>query len=241
MHLRTVETPGIWFSTICRKNGLSPPDEQVGLMEQYACLLLEWNQKINLVSRKDEDQIWSNHILHCASILFRLRLLPGQRILDLGTGGGLPGIPLKILLPELEFLLLDSTRKKINAVQDIIERLRLEGISTLWGRAEELAGNRNLVSQFDYIVARAVAPLNDLIKWAAPFVRHGIRGHSISSSTRLTVIPPALIALKGGDLDKELADAKRGGLIRGIEVIDLVFHGSEQISSSDKKIVVVNF
>src|SRR5512140_2094922 len=116
-----MEAPAIWFHNICRKNGLNPTDGQIRLLEQYVSYLLEWNQKINLISRKDEEQVWQNHILHSAAPLFKVKLDPNPRIMDLGTGGGLPGIPLKILVPESEFLLVDSTRKKTVAVQDMIE------------------------------------------------------------------------------------------------------------------------
>ncbi len=236
-----METPAIWFYNICRKNGLVPTDSQIQLLDQYVGYLLEWNHKINLVSRKDEEQVWQNHILHSVSPLFKLKLDVKPHIMDLGTGGGLPGIPLKILLPESEFIVVDSTRKKVLAVQDMIDRLGLKGVTAIWGRAEELVSQKNLISHFDYIVARAVAPLKDLIKWSVPFVRSN-RSNETTQSTPLPKVPaPALIALKGGDLEDELAKAKRGDVIRSVDVIDLVFPGSEEISSGDKKIVVVRF
>jgi 16S rRNA (guanine527-N7)-methyltransferase len=234
-----LENPGIWFSNICRKNGLSLTGNQLVLLEQYVALLLEWNKKINLVSRKDEDRIWPNHILHCVSILFKLGFHPEEHILDLGTGGGLPGIPLKILLPNSRFVLIDATRKKASATQDMIDRLGLVDIQALWGRAEDLAKDQNLVSRFGYIVARAVAPLKDIIKWSSPFAQRGIRKESGSSGPNALVQPPAIILLKGGDLEEEIEEAKRKLLIRKIEVINLVFQGSEEISNADKKIVVV--
>jgi 16S rRNA (guanine527-N7)-methyltransferase len=237
--MNTVEAPGIWFRTICKRNGLIPTDRQIQLLEQYAALLIEWNKKINLISRREEDRVWQNHILHSVSPLFKLKLVDRPRIMDLGCGGGLPGIPLKIFLPDSEFVLLDSTRKKIMTVQDIIMTLGIDGISAVWGRAEEVASQNNLVSHFDYIVARAVAPLNDLIKWSIPFLRRVNLDKIAQPAAPLRVVPPALIALKGGDLENELSKAKRAHAIRSVEVVNLVFPGSEEMSAPDKRVVIV--
>ncbi len=235
-----MESPTLWLANICRKNGLHPTDSQLHLLEQYVALLLEWNKKINLISRKDEEQVWANHILHSISVLFKLRLREDAHILDLGTGGGLPGVPLKILMPNSTFLLLDATRKKVSAVQDMVDKLGLHGVETLWGRAEEVVEQENLVSHFDYIVTRAVATLTDLVSWSAPFLRHPHPaeprppGHEYVSS-------PALIALKGGNLEEELSKMKQRGAPGDVDVIGLVFPGSEEIAAVDKKIVVVHF
>ena len=237
--MNDLETAGIWLQTICRKNDLIVSDEQVGLLERYVDYLLEWNRKVNLISRQDEELVWQNHILHSVCLLFRLRLRKNSKIMDLGTGGGLPGIPLKILLPDSEILLIDSTRKKITAVQDMLRALDLGGIVGLWGRAEELAKDPKLHSHFDYIVARAVAPLNDLIAWSKPFLRPSPEAPHPEGTDQPP--PPALIAPKGGDLGQEIDEAKREQNARSIEVVDLVFPGSEEISTSGKKIVVVKF
>lgn len=212
-------------------------DDQIGLLQEYVGQLLEWNQKINLISRQDEDLVWQNHILHSISLLFVLKLREPSRIMDLGTGGGLPGIPLKILLPDIEFFLLDSTRKKIVAVQDMLRRLGLSGIEAVWGRVEELAKQENLL--FDYIVSRAVAPLSDLVSWSKPILRSQVTGSQTGNDGQPS--PPALIAFKGGDLEEEVAAANRKQKVGSIDVVDLVFPGSEEISSGGKKIIVVKF
>ena len=235
-----LETPPIWFRSVCRKNGLVIDNGQVDQMERYVSLLLEWNKKINLISRKGEENVWSSHILHSASILFTLKLVDNPAVLDLGSGGGLPGIPLKILLPRSTFRLIDSTQKKITAVQDIITRLGLQGVETSWGRAEELSRQSNLSSHFDYIVARAVAPLDDLVRWSAPFLQRVGQERSVVPGSP-TLQPPALVALKGGDIQTEIAKTKRMKEVRSIEVADLIFSGSEDLPSTDKKIVVVKF
>lgn len=234
-----METPGIWLRTICRKNGLPVSDDQIALLQDYVARLLDWNRKVNLISRQDEELVWQNHILHSVSLLFKLKLRRPSIIMDLGTGGGLPGIPLKILLPDVDFLLIDSTRKKVIAVQEMLRGLGLPGIEALWGRAEDLVKQENLLSHFDYIVARAVAPLTMLASWSKPFLRPALTAEQRESDGRLS--PPALIALKGGDLEEEVAETNRGEKIGSIKVMDLVFPGSEEISSTGKKIVVVKF
>ncbi len=214
-------------------------DEQTKQMEHYVDQLLAWNKKVNLISRQDEELVWQNHILHSISPLFKLKLKDSPTILDLGTGGGLPGIPLRILLPDSEIILIDATRKKIIAVDDMLAKLKLQSIRALWGRVEELTREESLVCHFDYIITRAVAPLNDLITWCKPFLRRSPT--ALHSAENVYPSPTALIALKGGDLEEEISKASRGDKIRSIEVLDLVFPGSEEMSSIGKKIVVVRF
>lgn len=239
-----MENPEIWIRTICRKNGRSVDDQALSLLSTYTGLLLEWNQKINLISRKDENNVWENHILHSISMLFKVQLAEGSRVLDLGTGGGLPGIPLSILCPSLSFTLLDATQKKVKAVKDMVGRLGIRNVDTSWGRAEDLAGNSMFQKKFDYVVARAVAPLRDLVRWSAPLLSPGgSQPHSWSNRSgpeASPIIPPALIALKGGLLEKEMRELERGSKNVSVRVHDLVFDGSEHVLASDKKIVIVN-
>lgn len=234
-----MESPTLWLHNICRKNGLQPTDHQLELLEHFVVFLLEWNRKVNLISRQDENLVWQNHILHSISPLFKLTLKAKPVVMDLGTGGGLPGIPLKILLPESEFMLVDSTKKKVNALQDIVGRLSLRGVSALWCRAEDLVKEQNLLLHFDYIVARGVAPLNDLIAWSRPFLKPA--SLELDEGGQAQVRPPALIALKGGELEDEIAKAKSRSKTRSIEVVDLVFPGSEEFSGPGKKVVIVHF
>ena len=234
-----MKAPGIWLRTICRKNGLIVGDEQIELFERYVKELLGWNRKINLISRQDEELVWQNHILHSVSPLFKLKLQEPATVMDLGTGGGLPGIPLKILLPDSEILLVDATRKKIMAVQEILVKLNLPGIRAIWGRAEDLANDQNLLSHFDYIVARGVATLDKLISWCGPFLRPSTAHQDLADNLR--IIPPALIAFKGGILDDEIREATLSRRLRSTEVLDLVFPGSEEMSTGGKKIVVASF
>jgi 16S rRNA (guanine527-N7)-methyltransferase len=231
----------VWLQTVCAKNGL-PLDEQ--MLSRYAELvtrLLEWNKKINLISRRDEEGIWSSHILHSLSILFKLRIPQGLSILDLGTGGGLPGLPLKIARPDLQLTLLDSTQKKINVVNEIASSLKLEHVTSVWGRAEVLGRQPEHAAKFDLVVARAVAPLKDLIVWSLPFLKREKSNTAIEEGDeRMLVAGPALIALKGGDLMGEFARIKHLSAVTNTESIALTLHGSQQLEEGEKKIVVVS-
>lgn len=236
----------LWLRTICKHNGIAISDEQLLLLHKYANLLLDWNKKVNLISRKDEENFWQNHILHSVSITFKLHFSPCSSMLDLGTGGGLPGIPLKIICPQLQLALLDATQKKIHAVKAILAELSLSDVRTIWGRAEEMGKSADLKSRFDLVVARAVAPLRDLVKWSVPFLKldNGSAGREDDADpapARYNVNGPALIALKGGELDKEIQQVGSSKRVKRVDVINLVFEGSEQMSSADKKLVVVRF
>lgn len=232
----------IWFRTICRQNGLEVGGDQLTTMKNFANHLLEWNKKINLISRKDEENIWTSHILHSATILFKLRIPPNAVVLDLGTGGGLPGIPLKILLPSISITLLDSTQKKINVVNDLISSLYLKEITAVWGRAENLGGKKEFFEKFDLVVARAVASLKDLVAWSYPFLRKNRDTKSAPEHPSLPwAHPPSLIALKGGDLQEELRGIEKDQRIRSVMVLDLTLKGSDQLDTNDKKLVLIGF
>jgi 16S rRNA (guanine527-N7)-methyltransferase len=129
-------------------------ETQLSRFEQLGPLYQDWNQKINLISRKDIEFIYDHHILHSLAISGVLTFLPGAEVLDIGTGGGFPGIPLAILFPETRFTLIDGTGKKIMVVQEIANALQLENVTAQHIRAEELKGQN-----FDFVVSRAVAEL----------------------------------------------------------------------------------
>ena len=158
--------------------------------EQFAALdglYRDWNSKINVISRKDIDNLYEHHVLHSLAIAEFIRFRPGTRIMDLGTGGGFPGIPLAILFPEARFHLVDSIGKKIRVCQEVSKALSLENVTTQWCRAEEVR------EQFHFIVSRAVMPLPDLVR----IVRGKI------SREQLNALPGGLICLKGGELVEE--------------------------------------
>jgi 16S rRNA (guanine527-N7)-methyltransferase len=239
-----LETKEKIFHTICAKNGLIPTDLQLRQLQHYAILLSEWNKKINLVSRKDEENIWAIHILHSISLLFRIKIEEECCLVDIGTGGGLPGIPLKILRPDLRIVCVDSTLKKINAVSQIIIDLNLNGIKAIWGRAEEICKNQEYQHNFDFVTARAVGPLDNLIRWSEGFLRKKAQKPSVllrKSMEKIVLAPPALIAFKGGDVSEEIrrVKLKRSAIL--IDEIELVLNEQEHLDMADKKIVIVRF
>ncbi len=154
----------------------------------FAELFKAWNEKINLVSRKDIDQFYLHHLLHSLVIAKFIDFGSGTKVMDIGTGGGLPGLPLAIYFHETQFYLVDSIRKKTEAVKAMAEQLELSNVTVFNQRAEEIA------EKVDFVVSRATAPLSDLVNWS----RGKINAKSKAS------IPNGLICLKGGDLTEEL-------------------------------------
>lgn len=165
---------------------LTPTQEQ-----QFAALGVlypEWNAKINVISRKDIDNLYEHHILHSMAIAKFISFKPGSLILDIGTGGGFPGIPLAILFPDVQFTLIDSIGKKIRVAQEIASAIGLKNVSIKQLRAEEEKG------KYDFVVSRAVMPLGDLRKLITKNI-----GKQQQNS-----MPNGLIVLKGGDLQAEV-------------------------------------
>jgi 16S rRNA (guanine527-N7)-methyltransferase len=235
-------TSSLWFRDICAKNGLVVSDKQMRECEELIRLLLAWNKKINLISRTDEENVWTKHLLGSIAFLFRFSFRADSSIVDVGTGGGFPGLPLAILHPDLNFTLVDSIRKKIGVVEDIVDQLGLPNVQPLWGRAEELAETPEFYQRFDYVVARAVTTTTDLIRWTRPFV-------ALTDATSLpvdlprherTLIPAgSMVFLKGGALDAEVQDAVVKTAPRSIRTYGLIVDGIDPSEASDKKVVIV--
>ncbi|RFS24597.1 16S rRNA (guanine(527)-N(7))-methyltransferase RsmG [Chitinophaga silvatica] len=157
-------------------------------------LYQEWNEKINVISRKDIDSLYERHVLHSLSIAALADFQPGTQILDLGTGGGFPGIPLAIFFPEVQFHLVDSIGKKIKVVEGVAEALQLKNVTTAHSRVEDIKNRK-----FDIVVSRAVAPLGDLWRWSKPLLKKsGVQGKQFDKG---------LICLKGGDLAQEISES----------------------------------
>ena len=165
--------------------------------EQFAqldALYREWNAKINVISRKDIDNLYEHHVLHSLAIAKFVRFSAGTTIMDIGTGGGFPGIPLAILYPDCKFVLVDSIGKKIKVASAVAEALGLKNVECVQERAEDEK------RQFDFVVSRAVMPLPELVKLVRKNIRH---------DNQHNALPNGLIALKGGGLDAETAPYKR--------------------------------
>ena len=164
-------------------------DRQAEQFAQLDALYRDWNSKINVISRKDIDNLYEHHVLHSLAIAKLLPFQPHTTILDVGTGGGFPGIPLAILFPECQFTLIDSIGKKIKVATEVAQALGLNNVVCKQERAEEEK------QKFDFVVSRAVMPLPDLVK----LVQKNI------SSKQHNAVPNGIIVLKGGDLKAELA------------------------------------
>ena len=172
-------------------------EQQYEQLRQLGLLYQNWNNKINVISRKDIDHVYDHHILHAMAIARFVRFQPGAKILDLGTGGGLPGLPMAILFPETNFRLIDGTRKKITVVKAIKEELGLKNVVAQHVRAEELK------ERFDFVICRAVASLDKLFAWSMPLL----------SKKEKHAIPNGLITLKGGNLEAEIKALPRGSYV----------------------------
>ena len=185
--------PFILLLEVIKKYFPELTSDQVSKFSKLRSLYSEWNEKVNLISRKDIDYLYERHVLHSLSIAKFISFKRGTRILDVGTGGGFPGIPLAIYFPDTKFHLIDSTGKKINAVKAIADGLGMKNVSTEHTRAENLEGS------YDYIVSRAVASLLTLYNWTKELI----------SSESKHSIPNGWIVLKGGNLNEEIHDLKK--------------------------------
>lgn len=163
-------------------------ETQISQFTKLQELYQDWNLKINVVSRKDIDELYLRHVLHSLGIAKVVQFKPGTKVLDVGTGGGFPGIPLAILFPETKFHLVDSIGKKIKVVDEVVAGLGLENVKTTNGRAEELKDT------YDFIVSRAVAHMETFVRWTKGRI-HKKQNHDLKNG---------ILYLKGGDLSEEL-------------------------------------
>jgi 16S rRNA (guanine527-N7)-methyltransferase len=164
-------------------------DVQINQFQQLEALYQDWNSKINVISRKDIDELYVKHVLHSLAIAKIQKFEPGTYVLDVGTGGGFPGIPLAILFPETRFYLIDVILKKINVVKAVVEALELKNVKAEQIRAENVKGD------FDFIVSRAVTNMPDFVSW----IKDKIKRHQKHE------LKNGILYLKGGDLTEELA------------------------------------
>ena len=172
-------------------------EKQREQMAQLEVLYPEWNAKINVISRKDIENLEVNHILHSLGLVKFVKFTPGTRIMDLGTGGGFPGIPLAIYYPDVTFHLVDRIGKKLKVAQDIAERIGITNVTFQHGDVKEVKG------KFDFVVSRAVMDLGDMV----PLVRRFIDNEDRNA------VPNGLLCLKGGDLSGEISQFRNKVLI----------------------------
>ncbi len=178
---------------ILRKHFPDLTDKQVAQFEKFGESFVHWNSQINLVSRKDIDEFYTRHVLHSLAIAKAMKFAEGSEILDAGTGGGLPGLPLAILYPDVKFTLCDSIGKKIKVVKELIKDLGLENVNAYHLRANEVPG------KFDFIVSRAVTRMNKFLPWVETKI----------CKKCINPWPNGILYLKGGDLRQELNEINR--------------------------------
>ncbi|MEL6304117.1 MAG: 16S rRNA (guanine(527)-N(7))-methyltransferase RsmG [Bacteroidota bacterium] len=186
---------------------------QKSQFEALESLYQDWNQKINVVSRKDIDELYQRHVLHSLGIAKIQTFLPGSAVLDVGTGGGFPGIPLAILFPETEFTLVDAIGKKIKVVNEVVEGLGLTNVKAFHSRVEDLD------NEFDFIVSRAVAAMPTFVRWTKGKIKkkslHGRRN--------------GILYLKGGDLTEELAPFQTAEIFPLEDYFDAPFFETKKV------------
>lgn len=185
----------------------------------FEMLLLEWNEKINLISRKSVSA--EDHIINSIFFLTKYSFEKVKSAADIGSGGGFPGIPLKILFPEIRVTLIDSIKKKVNVQQDIIEKMNLKKIEALCGRAEELSDQTKYKSKYDIVISKAVSSLDNLYLWGNKFLNSN----------------GEMICIKGGNIEEEISSLLKLKKNLSVEVIS--FEDLLPYSVEDKKIVVI--
>ncbi|MDB5283425.1 MAG: rRNA small subunit methyltransferase, glucose inhibited division protein GidB [Bacteroidota bacterium] len=197
------------------------PDLTQKQIEQFAALqkiYKEWNEQINVISRKDIDNLYLHHVLHSLAIAKFVSLRGASKVLDLGTGGGFPGIPLAILFPDCRFHLVDSIGKKLKVVEAVKDSIALKNVFTFHSRVEDMD------FQYDFVVSRAVAPLADLVTWTKRKYLH----------KDLNTLHNGLICLKGGDIDAELATVKNAKKIPISNYFNEPFFGDKFLVYSEQ-------
>ena len=173
---------------------------QTARFAQLESVYAEWNAQINVISRKDFEGFYERHVLHSLAIAKLIRFTPGTHVLDVGTGGGFPGIPLAIMFPEVQFQLVDSIGKKIKVVNAVTEALQLKNVVAQQIRAEELK------SKFDFVVSRAVTSLPEFVPW----VQRNI------AEKQQNAMPNGILYLKGGDISAEIKPFKRSVFVKNL-------------------------
>jgi len=211
------------FWTICSANGIMIDEEQREQIKRYCKELIYWNQNINMISRKDEENILDRHILHSMSILKYYNPKHKAKCLDIGSGGGLPGIPLKIARPDLDMTLVDSISKKVKMLKLLSSHTGMKKIKAVNSRAENLSKEQEYKGNIDVIFARGVARIAKLYGWVKPLLKN----------------TGEIVLLKGGDLGEEIEEAKSIYPDIEIELFILDIFGYDKFKNDDKKLIVI--
>lgn len=210
------------FWTLCSSNGIMISKPQIEQLQRYIRELLYWNAQVNLISRADEENVLEKHILHSLSVLKFIDLKPKSRCLDVGTGGGLPGIPLAIVCEGSHFLLIDSIAKKIKMTEMFAKHTGIKTLSALTSRAEELAKQKRYEKSFDFIFSRAVAKTFSVLGWVEPMLKPNGK----------------VVLYKGGDLTDEIEQSEKSYPNYEFSVIPIKLFGTDTFEADDKKFVL---
>ena len=197
-------------------------EKQIAQLQALKSVYTDWNEKINVISRKDIDALYEKHVLHSLSIATTFSFFKDAQIVDLGCGGGFPGVPLAIFFPDVHFHMVDSIAKKLKVVNEVASAIGLNNITTYHSRIEDIKNQK-----FDYVVSRAVAPLKDLWHWSKPILR---KVHEDKRAEAENIPASGLICLKGGDLAQEISESGTRPYITPIsEIFEEVFFQGKYI------------
>jgi 16S rRNA (guanine527-N7)-methyltransferase len=221
-HSQHTQMDALEFWTICSANGIMLERDQMDNINRFHDELVIWNKRINMISRQDEENIYERHIMHSLTMLKYAKIPPKARCIDVGTGGGFPGIPLKIALPELHMLLVDSIAKKSKTAGMLAQHTGLRDIEARTVRAEALGDDPKFRAAFDVVTARAVAPLAQLVSW----VEHLLKPQA------------QMLFLKGGDLEEEIAEAMKKFPRLAVKECAIDFGGAPWFKEQGKKLLV---
>lgn len=211
------------FWTILSSNGIVLSKEQVHMFERYHKEMLYWNAQVNLISRKDEDNFLERHLIHSLSLLKYIDVKPKARVLDVGTGGGLPGLPLIIARNDLFLTMVDSVRKKVKITEMFGQHTGLRTISVLNSRAEDLSRNKEQIKKYDLIVTRAVAKIPVILDWIRDLIKPGGK----------------IVFYKGGDMTEEIQAAIDDFPKLKYKIHNIDLFGADWFKTEDKKLIEI--
>jgi len=211
-----------YFENLLKKIDINYDEETIRSFKKYKDLIIEWNKKINITSIDSEEEIYLKHFIDSIIIKKYVIIKKGSKTIDIGTGGGFPGIPLKLIDNDMKITLLDSLNKRIKFLNEVVKELNLEEVECIHARAEELGQDKNYREKYDYGFSRAVASLNVLLEYSLPFIKkNGL-----------------FIAFKGSNFKDEIQESKNALNILGGEIIDIKEYSLPETDISRSMIVV---